>query len=116
MCSTLAPAQVCTGGRWWPKGTPEEIIANAASVTGDYLSGRRRIEIPTTRRVGNKKKVTVRKATGNNLQNITVDFPLGQFVCVTGVSGGGKSTLTIETLFKNRLNEPEWCAANTGAM
>ena len=96
----IGPGAGVHGGQVVAKGTPEEIIANAASVTGDYLSGRRRIEIPTTRRVGNKKKVTVRKATGNNLQNITVDFPLGQFVCVTGVSGGGKSTLTIETLFK----------------
>ena len=96
----IGPGAGVHGGQVVAKGTPEEIIANAASVTGDYLSGRRRIEIPTTRRVGNKKKVTVRKATGNNLQNITIDFPLGQFVCVTGVSGGGKSTLTIETLFK----------------
>jgi len=96
----IGPGAGVHGGQVVAKGTPEQIVANAASVTGDYLSGRRRIEIPSTRRVGNKKKVTVRKATGNNLQNITVDFPLGQFVCVTGVSGGGKSTLTIETLFK----------------
>ena len=96
----IGPGAGVHGGQVVAQGTPEQIVANAASVTGDYLSGRRRIEIPSTRRVGNKKKVTVRKATGNNLQNITVDFPLGQFVCVTGVSGGGKSTLTIETLFK----------------
>ena len=96
----IGPGAGVHGGQVVAEGTPEQIVANAASVTGDYLSGRRRIEIPSTRRVGNKKKVTVRKATGNNLQNITVDFPLGQFVCVTGVSGGGKSTLTIETLFK----------------
>ena len=56
------------------------------------------------------------KATGNNLQNVTVDFPLGQFVCVTGVSGGGKSTLTIETLFKNRLDEAERRAADAGTL
>ena len=96
----IGPGAGVHGGQVVAEGTPEQIVANAASVTGDYLSGRRRIEIPSTRRVGNKKKVTVRKATGNNLQNITVDFPLGQFVCVTGVSGGGKSTLTIETLFR----------------
>jgi excinuclease ABC subunit A len=82
------------------KGTPAEIIANPDSITGDYLAGRRSIPIPKIRRKGNKKKVTVKKASGNNLQAITVDFPLGMFVCVTGVSGGGKSTLTIETLFK----------------
>ena len=96
----IGPGAGVHGGQVVAKGTPEQIVANAASVTGDYLSGRRCIEIPKTRRLGNKKKVTVKKATGNNLQNITVDFPLGQFVCVTGVSGGGKSTLTIETLFK----------------
>ena len=96
----IGPGAGVYGGQVVAEGTPEQIVANVASVTGDYLSGRRRIEIPSTRRAGNKKKVTVRKATGNNLQNITVDFPLGQFVCVTGVSGGGKSTLTIETLFK----------------
>ncbi len=88
------------GGEVVACGTPDEIIANPKSVTGDYLAGRRAIEVPSKRRNGNKKKVTVSKASGNNLQNVTVDFPLGQFVCVTGVSGGGKSTLTIETLFK----------------
>ena len=96
----IGPGAGVHGGQVVAKGTPQQIVANAASVTGDYLSGRRCIEIPKTRRIGSKKKVTVQKATGNNLQNITVDFPLGQFVCVTGVSGGGKSTLTIETLFK----------------
>jgi len=64
-------------------------------------AGRREIAIPAERRKGNGKKLTVVKATGNNLQNVTADFPLGKFICVTGVSGGGKSTLTIETLFKN---------------
>ena len=83
------------------KGTPAEIMANDASVTGQYLTGAKEIEVPTKRRKGKGKKLTVVKATGNNLQNVTADFPLGKFVCVTGVSGGGKSTLTIETLFKN---------------
>jgi excinuclease ABC subunit A len=71
------------------------------------LTGVREIPVPDKRRKGNKKKISVVKATGNNLQNVTADFPLGKFVCVTGVSGGGKSTLTIETLFKTasmRLN------------
>src|SRR5690606_12641468 len=69
--------------------------------------GVRSIPVPVERRRGNGKKLTVRKATGNNLKGIDVDFPLGTFTCVTGVSGGGKSTLTIETLFKTasmRLN------------
>jgi len=96
----IGPGAGVHGGHVVACGTPDEIIANGASITGDYLAGRRAIDIPTKRRLGNKKKVSVRKATGNNLQNVTVDFPLGQFVCVTGVSGGGKSTLTIETLFK----------------
>ena len=76
-------------------------MADENSITGQYLTGSREIPVPIKRRKGSKKKLTVVKATGNNLQNITVDFPLAQFVCVTGVSGGGKSTLTIETLFKN---------------
>ncbi|MEM1079270.1 MAG: excinuclease ABC subunit UvrA [Pseudomonadota bacterium] len=103
----IGPGAGVHGGQVVAHGTPAEIMANPASVTGDYLAGRREIAVPATRRKGNKKKVTVRKATGNNLQNVTVDFPLGKFVCVTGVSGGGKSTLTIETLFKTasmRLN------------
>ena len=96
----IGPGAGVHGGHVVACGTPDEIISNSASITGDYLAGRRAIDIPSKRRSGNKKKISVRKATGNNLQNVTVDFPLGQFVCVTGVSGGGKSTLTIETLFK----------------
>ena len=96
----IGPGAGVHGGQVVAKGTPAEIIANPNSITGDYLAGRRAIAIPKVRRKGNKKKVTVKKASGNNLQAITVDFPLGKFVCVTGVSGGGKSTLTIETLFK----------------
>ncbi|TCP42147.1 excinuclease ABC subunit UvrA [Rhodovulum marinum] len=103
----LGPGAGVHGGVVVSRGTPAEIMADAASVTGQYLSGTREIAVPAERRPGNKKKITVVKASGNNLQNVTVDFPLGKFVCVTGVSGGGKSTLTIETLFKTasmRLN------------
>jgi excinuclease ABC subunit A len=103
----IGPGAGVHGGQVVSKGTPAEIIADENSVTGQYLSGKRQIEVPTERRKGNKKKLKVVKATGNNLQNVSVDFPLGMFVCVTGVSGGGKSTLTIETLFKTasmRLN------------
>ncbi|RYG92039.1 excinuclease ABC subunit UvrA [Loktanella sp. IMCC34160] len=96
----IGPGAGVHGGQVVACGTPAEIIANKASVTGDYLAGRRAIEVPKTRRDGNGKTVTVVKATGNNLQEVTAEFPLGKFVCVTGVSGGGKSTLTIETLFK----------------
>ncbi|MGJ8588708.1 MAG: excinuclease ABC subunit UvrA [Yoonia sp.] len=97
----IGPGAGVHGGQVVAKGTPAEIMANENSVTGQYLIGARRIEVPAKRRKGKGKKLTVVKATGNNLQNVTVDFPLQQFVCVTGVSGGGKSTLTIETLFKN---------------
>ena len=103
----IGPGAGVHGGRIVSQGTPDQIAADSASLTGQYLSGARRIEVPAFRREGNGKKVTVVKATGNNLQEVTVDFPLGKFVCVTGVSGGGKSTLTIETLFKTasmRLN------------
>ncbi|MEJ6394748.1 excinuclease ABC subunit UvrA [Gymnodinialimonas sp. 2305UL16-5] len=96
----IGPGAGVHGGEIVAQGTPDQIMATEQSVTGDYLAGRREIAVPATRRKGNKKKVSVVKATGNNLQNVTADFPLGKFVCVTGVSGGGKSTLTIETLFK----------------
>ena len=89
------------GGNVVAEGTPKEIIKNPESITGQYLSGKRKISIPQIRRQGNGKCISIQNATGNNLQGISVDFPLGQFICVTGVSGSGKSTLTIETLFKN---------------
>ncbi|MFT7058864.1 MAG: excinuclease ABC subunit A [Pseudorhodobacter sp.] len=103
----MGPGAGIHGGRVVSHGTPAQIAADPASVTGQYLSGVREIPVPKIRRKGSGKKVTVVNATGNNLQNITADFPLGKFVCVTGVSGGGKSTLTIETLYKTaatRLN------------
>jgi excinuclease ABC subunit A len=96
----IGPGAGVHGGRVVSKGTPAEIAADPASLTGQYLSGAREIPVPAERRKGNGKSVRVVKASGNNLQDVTVDFPLGKFVCVTGVSGGGKSTLTIETLFK----------------
>tara|TARA_R110002049_G_scaffold10127_2_gene50259 strand:- start:49940 stop:52825 length:2886 start_codon:yes stop_codon:yes gene_type:complete len=96
----IGPGAGVHGGQVVSHGTPDQVAADPNSVTGQYLTGARKIAVPATRRKGNKKKVQVVKATGNNLQNVTVDFPLAKFVCVTGVSGGGKSTLTIETLFK----------------
>ncbi len=103
----IGPGAGVHGGEVVAKGTPAQIIADPASLTGQYLNGTREIPIPEKRRKGNKKKIKVVKASGNNLKDVTAEFPLGQFVCVTGVSGGGKSTLTIETLFKTasmRLN------------
>jgi excinuclease ABC subunit A len=97
----IGPGAGVHGGQVVSHGTPGAIAADAASVTGQYLSGAREIAVPKVRRKGSGKALTVVKASGNNLHDVTVDFPLGQFVCVTGVSGGGKSTLTIETLYKN---------------
>ncbi len=97
----MGPAAGTLGGHVIAAGTPEEVAANPDSLTGDYLSGRRRIEIPGRRRAVNKDRIVrVVGATGNNLQNVTAGFPLGTFCCVTGVSGGGKSTLVIDTLWK----------------
>ena len=103
----IGPGAGVHGGQVVAHGTPAEITAHETSITGQYLSGVREISMPPDRRAGNGKTLTVVNAYGNNLKNLTVDFPLGKFVCVTGVSGGGKSTLTIETLFKTasmRLN------------
>ena len=103
----MGPGAGVHGGRVVSHGTPAEVAADPASLTGQYLSGAREIAVPKVRRKGNGKKLVVVGATGNNLKNVTAEFPLGMFVCVTGVSGGGKSSLTIETLFKNaamRLN------------
>jgi len=103
----IGPGAGVHGGRIVSQGPPAQIAADPASITGQYLAGTREIPVPTTRRKGNGRNLSVVKATGNNLKSVTVDFPLGKFVCVTGVSGGGKSTLTVETLFKTvsmRLN------------
>ena len=103
----IGPGAGVHGGQIVSKGLPLEIEKDQNSLTGKYLSGKLAIPVPNERRSGNGKNISVIKATGNNLKKITAEFPLGKFVCVTGVSGGGKSTLTIETLFKTasmRLN------------
>ena len=96
----IGPGAGVHGGQVVSHGVPSVVAADPNSITGQYLSGTRKIPVPAERRKGSGKKVKVVKATGNNLKNVTAEFPLGKFVCVTGVSGGGKSTLTIETLFK----------------
>ena len=103
----IGPGAGVHGGQIVSHGLPLEIEKDQNSLTGKYLSGNLAIPVPKERRSGNGKYVSVVKATGNNLKKIDAEFPLGKFVCVTGVSGGGKSTLTIETLFKTasmRLN------------
>jgi excinuclease ABC subunit A len=108
----IGPGAGVHGGKIIAEGTPEELIANDKSITGDYLAGRREITIPGDRRTGNGKAVTVVGATGNNLQGITASFPLATFTCVTGVSGGGKSTMTIETLYKTAAQRLNGARAN----
>ena len=92
------------GGHIVAKGTPQEIIDNPISATGQYLSGMRKIIVPKTRRMGNGKFISIEGAKANNLKDVSVKIPLGTFTCVTGVSGGGKSSLVIETLYKG-LNQ-----------
>ncbi len=97
----MGPGAGIHGGEIIATGTAEDVMKNKNSITGQYLSGAKRIEVPQERRAARShKKISIRKARANNLQNVNVDIPLGLFTCVTGVSGGGKSSLVIETLYK----------------
>ncbi len=102
----LGPGAGVHGGRVVAVGTPADIEASPTSLTGQYLSGRRRIAIPDQRRAGNAKRaLRVRQATGNNLKSIDAAFPIGLMTCVTGVSGSGKSTLVNDTLYRHTARE-----------
>lgn len=96
----IGPGAGVHGGQVVACGTAQEIMDNPASITGDYLSGRKKIPVPSERRTGNGHFLTVKGAAENNLQNIDVSIPLGTFTCVTGVSGSGKSSLVNEILYK----------------
>ena len=97
----IGPGAGVHGGRVLAQGTAEEIKNVEGSITGAYLSGRRKISVPKKRRTGNRRSIEIVGATENNLKNISVKFPLGKFICITGVSGSGKSTLINEVLYKN---------------
>ncbi|MBY0264333.1 MAG: excinuclease ABC subunit UvrA, partial [Holosporales bacterium] len=97
----MGPGAGAHGGKVVAQGTPEEVIANPKSLTGAYLQGKRTVPLPSQRRLPRQDQLLVLKgATANNLKNVTAHFPLGLFIGVTGVSGGGKSSLIIETLYK----------------
>jgi excinuclease ABC subunit A len=98
----MGPGAGVHGGQVVASGTPADVMANPASLTGQYLSGALEIAVPPQRRTAKKDRfIRVENATGNNLRDVTVKFPLGVLTCVTGVSGGGKSTLVLETLWKS---------------
>ncbi|MBU6235910.1 MAG: excinuclease ABC subunit UvrA [Alphaproteobacteria bacterium] len=97
----MGPGAGVHGGSVVAAGTPQEVFKSKNSITADYMTGRRCIEVPAKRRKGKpKQSITVVGATGNNLKNVTAEVPLGTFTCVTGVSGSGKSTLVLDTLYK----------------
>ena len=104
----MGPGAGVHGGHVVAEGTPEEVMAVAESLTAQYITGRKAIPVPDRRRPGTgPEKLSIKGARANNLKNIDVDIPLGTFTCVTGVSGGGKSSLIVETLYKaiaRRLN------------
>ncbi|MCR5208542.1 MAG: excinuclease ABC subunit UvrA [Eubacterium sp.] len=110
----IGPGAGVHGGELIAAGTPEEVMACENSITGQYLTGKRFIPVPSKRRRGNGKKLTVIGASENNLDNIDVEIPLGKFVAVTGVSGSGKSSLINEIVYKHLANKLNRAKKHTG--
>ncbi len=111
----LGPGAGEHGGEVVAEGTPEQIEANPKSITGAYLSGRKFVPIPDSRREGNGKSVRIVGASENNLKKLTVDIPLGKLVCITGVSGSGKSTLLVEILYNALARQFHGAHTHAGA-
>lgn len=111
----IGPGAGAHGGKVVAAGTPEEIAASEDSLTGQYLSGRIKIDVPVERKKPNGKWIKIKGASENNLKKINVDFPMGVFTCVTGVSGSGKSTLVNEILYKGVAKELNGARDNPGA-
>ncbi|MGB1540091.1 MAG: excinuclease ABC subunit A, partial [Rickettsiales bacterium] len=112
----MGPGAGVHGGIIVSQGTPKQVMADTNSLTGQYLSGKKEIELPAERRKGLKhKKISIKNARANNLQNVDVDIPLGLFTVVSGVSGGGKSSLVIETLYKATMKHLHNSKATPGA-
>ncbi len=110
----LGPGAGKLGGEIVAEGTPAKIMQSSKSLTGKYLSGKLKIEIPNERRKGSGDKINLKGARGNNLKKINVEFPLGRLICITGVSGSGKSTLINETLY--RILSREFYGSKTPAL
>src|SRR3546814_1110511 len=112
----MGPGAGTHGGQVIAQGAPAEVMSNPASVTGQYLTGMRQIPVPAARRPGKKgQAVKVIGASSNNLKDVTATIPLGTFTCVTGGSGGGKSTLVVETLYKALARQLNGAREHPGA-
>lgn len=112
----IGPGAGVHGGQIISEGTPEEVMKDDKSITGQYLSGKKQIPVPKERRDASRiKKISIKGARANNLKNVNVDIPLSTFTCITGVSGGGKSSLTIETLYKAAMRRLHGSKAHPGA-
>ncbi|MGN7478808.1 excinuclease ABC subunit UvrA [Solibacillus silvestris] len=111
----IGPGAGVHGGQIIAQGTPKQVMKNKESITGQYLSGKKFIPLPLERRKSDGRKITIKGASENNLKNVNVDIPLGQFIAVTGVSGSGKSTLINEILYKSLASKLNRAKVKPGA-